>query len=264
MKILVASYGKTGTKSLAAALRILGYEVYDIWEHMWFHGKEWKKLLTHGGHVEDFRSMYQDVDVAVGVPVYVFWEEIHQAFPQAKVILTVRDEDTWAESMLKHIKRDDEHTWLKVIKTLSPTGWSYHYFTASHQRMVHGYDTCTWWPWKTSVLNETVMRRNYRLHNDYVAHKAPKDLLLIFNISQGWEPLCKFLGKEIPTVAFPYKNKDGAFHQEGIESKHPLYERMRHETILTLSLIAAAGFIAALYFGRNNKLVLSLWQKVKC
>ena len=208
--------------------------------------------------------MYQDVDAAVGTPVYIFWEEIHQAFPQAKIILTIRDEDAWTESMLKQIKHYDEHTWLKFMKTFSPTGWLYHYFTASHQRIVRGYDTCTWWPWKKSVPNATLMRRNYRLHNDYVARNAPKDRLLIFDISQGWEPLCKFLGKEMPTVAFPHENKNGAFHQEGFANKHPLYERMRHETIFTLSLIAAAGFIAALYFGRNNKLVLSLLQKVKC
>ena len=85
MKIIAAGYSKTGTKSLTVALNQLGYNVYDMLEHFWYHGKEWQKLLIDGGSVEDFKEMYKNVDAAVDVPVFCFWRQIHEAFPDAKV-----------------------------------------------------------------------------------------------------------------------------------------------------------------------------------
>ena len=85
MKIIVAGYPKTGTKTMTEALEKLGYVVYDHYDHFYYHGKEWNKLLTTGGTTEDFKRMYKDVDVVVDSPCYYFWQEIHKAFPDAKV-----------------------------------------------------------------------------------------------------------------------------------------------------------------------------------
>ena len=86
MKVIGAGFSKTGTKSLNAALTELGYSVYDFMEHFWMHDKQWKKILTFGGGPEDFKKMYKDVDAVVDAPAFSFWEEIHQAFPDAKVL----------------------------------------------------------------------------------------------------------------------------------------------------------------------------------
>ena len=85
MKIIVAGFSKTGTKSLSAALTELGYEVYDFIEHFWFHCDYWKKIKEGKGTIDDFRKMYENVDVTIDTPAFLFWEEIHQAFPDAKV-----------------------------------------------------------------------------------------------------------------------------------------------------------------------------------
>ena len=85
MKVIVAGMSKTGTKTLHAALNELGYEVYDFIEHFWEHGKYWDKILTKGGSVQDFQEMYEDVDAVVDMPANAFWEDIHEAFPEAKV-----------------------------------------------------------------------------------------------------------------------------------------------------------------------------------
>jgi len=85
MKVILAGYPKTGTKTVANALTSLGYNVYDYMEHFWYHRKEWNKILTEGGNVEDFQRMYQQVDAVTDTPVYFFWEQIHQAFPDALV-----------------------------------------------------------------------------------------------------------------------------------------------------------------------------------
>lgn len=85
MKVIVAGMSKTGTKSLKAAFSKLGYSVYDSVEHFIHHHNEWSQILSKGGSIEMFRKMYEEVDVVVGLPVYAFWEQIHFAFPNAKV-----------------------------------------------------------------------------------------------------------------------------------------------------------------------------------
>ena len=85
MKIIVAGFSKTGTKSVHSALKTLGFKVYDHLEHFLYLEKEWNKILNTGGKIQDFRHMYEDVDVGIDSPVYYFWKEIHNAFPNSMV-----------------------------------------------------------------------------------------------------------------------------------------------------------------------------------
>jgi len=85
MKVILAGYPKTGIKTMSNALSLLGYKVFDFMEHFWYHGKDWNRMLIHGGSVEDFKTMYEDVDAITDAPVFFFWEQIHQAFPDALV-----------------------------------------------------------------------------------------------------------------------------------------------------------------------------------
>lgn len=85
MKIIVAGYPKTGTKSLNAALTELGYNVYDYMEHYFYHYNEWIRIYEGKEDIEVFKQMYKDVDAVVDGPACFFWYEIHQAFPDAKV-----------------------------------------------------------------------------------------------------------------------------------------------------------------------------------
>ena len=68
-----------------AALTELGFKVYDNTEHFMFHFEDWLKILKGNGTIADFKRMYANVDAAVDHPVFIFWHEIHQAFPDAKV-----------------------------------------------------------------------------------------------------------------------------------------------------------------------------------
>ena len=111
--VIVAGYGKTGTKSIAAALKQLGLVVYDLEEHMCIHHQEWWRILK----AEDdeacspsiFKKMYEHVDVAIDTPVYIFWEQISQAFPDAKIIFMTRPEEKWAASLKNHFDRERTH-----------------------------------------------------------------------------------------------------------------------------------------------------------
>ena len=85
MKVILAGLSKTGTKSMAMALRILGYCVYDVTENFSILGDKWLKIMEEGGNLEDFQEMYETVDATGDLPAAYYWEEILEAFPDAKV-----------------------------------------------------------------------------------------------------------------------------------------------------------------------------------
>ena len=85
MKIIVAGFPKTGTKSVHLALKQLGYTVCDHLENFWYFDKKWEHILREGGTIKDFQEMYDNFDVVMDSPAYFFWKEIHSAFPAAKV-----------------------------------------------------------------------------------------------------------------------------------------------------------------------------------
>ncbi len=70
---------------MAEALRELGLNVHDYMEHYEINGAEWMKICKEGGKREDFRRMLEGVDAVTDLPAYHFWEEILDAFPEAKV-----------------------------------------------------------------------------------------------------------------------------------------------------------------------------------
>lgn len=101
MKIICAGLGKTGTTSLARALGILGYKVYEYPENVAFNEEEWLDIYMKGKN-PDFVYMYRDVDAVTDRPPAFWFQEISEAFPDSKVILTVRDsEEDWLKSYTK-------------------------------------------------------------------------------------------------------------------------------------------------------------------
>jgi len=89
MKIICAGWSKTGTKSLAEALKILGFTVHDFDEHLVYFKDEY--IQAFEGKMHDFGAMYKSVDAVIDYPVFFFWKEIKESCPSAKVILTERD-----------------------------------------------------------------------------------------------------------------------------------------------------------------------------
>ena len=76
--------------------------------------------------------------------------------------------------------------------------------------------------------------------------KAPKDKLLIFNVKDGWEPLCNFLGKAIPDKKFPHKNIGGK-DVNPRDQNHPVGKQMTKElALIVVGCVAALGL--GIYF----------------
>lgn len=204
MKVICAGLSKTGTKSIAKALQVLGFSVFDFFEHIIVHHDEWVDIYRQG-KTPDFLSMYKDVDAITDLPAAFWYDEIHQTLPDAKVILSVRDnEDVWVESwvagQLALLRRGgffQRMIWRYIIP-----------FTQGFD--VPFFDDIDMAAYGTLRPESTVLyKKKYREHNERVQAVIPKEKLLIFNVKQGWKPLCEFLGCEIPDQEFPRRNVKG-------------------------------------------------------
>ncbi|XP_031569413.1 uncharacterized protein LOC116303928 [Actinia tenebrosa] len=195
MKVICAGVPKTGTTSMAQALRILGYKTYDFPEQTSFFIDEWDDLFTRG-KMPDFQAMFKDVDAVTDTPASFVFEELFESFPDAKVILLVRDnERVWAKSYSEH---------LKLVYW-----WTTIYFRLPNRKM---------WRVMTSLIDflgspnpssSFVHIKQYKWYNQRVQQLTPKDKLLVFNVKQGWKPLCEFLGRKVPDEQFPRVNVGG-------------------------------------------------------
>ena len=205
MKVICAGMNKTGTKSISEALRQLGFTVYD-WEEQLFDFLDYWVDVFQNGVTPDVKQIYQDADAVVDMPGNLFWEEILEAFPDCKVILSERDEDSWLQSWENQVKMFQSNRFQIILRDkLSQTGRKFNVITNSCVEASLG---------STNPKSTCVFRKRYRMHNHRVKSIVPPEKLLVFNVKQGWKPLCDFLGCEIPTSAFPHENVKGRLLKE--------------------------------------------------
>ena len=197
MKIICAGVMKTGTKSMAKALRHLGFKVFDWEEQTLDFLDHWLNVFQNGATL-DAKRVYHNADAFVDFPGYFFFEEILEIFPDCKVILTVREEDLWVHSLSYHFESLYAAR-SKVTMLLSPTAKKMSYVVKSFLNAAIGSSD-------SKYKSTCVFRKRYRIHNHRVKSIVPADKLLVYNVKQGWKPLCDFLECEVPTVAFPHEN----------------------------------------------------------
>ncbi|OJJ44439.1 hypothetical protein ASPZODRAFT_135262 [Penicilliopsis zonata CBS 506.65] len=152
--------------------------------------KEEGKVPTRG----DFDAFLGEYSCLSDIPVAIFAAELIAAYPAAKVILSTRDEEGWMKSMHQTI---------------------WHHRSTGAERAVDGsvpnerssvIDLCHEQLWRNNF--EAYGRDCFRSHNREVARlmeSRPGDFL-IYDVRQGWEPLCAFLGKEVPVDGFPHRD----------------------------------------------------------
>src|SRR5262249_47655829 len=101
MQVIGAGFGRTGTMSMQAALEILGYRCYhmkEVTEHDG-HLAAWHELVA-GRADMNWQWVFKDFQATVDFPACSYYRELMQAFPDAKVVLTVREPDRWFDSFL--------------------------------------------------------------------------------------------------------------------------------------------------------------------
>ena len=88
---------------------------------------------------------------------------------------------------------------------------------------------------------------------------APKDKLLVFNLSSGWEPLCEFLGRPVPSVPFPHLNKDGRLFEDVVPN-HPVTKQIEKELLAVLGISSLTALYILYHFMTNSHCTSRLYR----
>ncbi|GES59701.1 NAD dependent epimerase/dehydratase [Aspergillus terreus] len=229
MRVLALGLCKTGTESLMEALRILGYnEAYHGWVALLNNPRDyamWQKAL-HAKYDgigkpfgrEEFDRLLGHCQAVSDIPALCFTEELIKAYPEAKVILTVRDIDEWQRSIETIFARSGKWR-LKILipflRTLTLLcGSRFHWVFVTIPRA--GKEL-----FGTNLHSEG--RAIYESHYKMVEALVPPENLLHYHVNEGWEPLCRFLNQPVPSVPVP-----------DVNSKEDMRLRMRASVRLAL------------------------------
>jgi|TARA_B110000914_G_C15442494_1_gene436798 hypothetical protein len=213
IKIIGAGFPRTGTNTLKQTLERLGHKhVYHMKELLVNPEKlhYWKTLDRRGD--TDWDALYEGYDGTVDFPGYPWYKEHMKQYPAAKVILTVRDFESWYKSVDSTVFRAGPQTPIEKIKMLSKL-----LFNARARRIVR----VTKWFKKvffTDALQGKFEDKAFaeKVWNDHIADvkaHVPADKLLVYDVRDGWGPLCKFLGVEKPAGPLPHLNKKENFKE---------------------------------------------------
>jgi hypothetical protein len=203
MKVIGAGFGRTGTYSLKAALEELGfgpcYHMVEVFENP-HHIPFWQAAAE--GKTTDWMDFFASYNATVDWPGCTFYEQLMRIYPDAKVLLSVRDPDRWYQSVSNTISpRSTAREGLPDMPDVHGQG--------------HMTDTLIWQgTFGGHIENKEHAIAVYERHNEEVKACVPSDKLLVFDVKQGWEPLCRFLGVEVPAgKPFPHLNDTAAFRQ---------------------------------------------------
>ena len=236
MKIICAGVGKTGTKSIAKALCHLGLTVFD-WEEQTFDFQDhWVDVFQNGAQL-DVKRVYQHADAIVDAPGNFFWEEILEAYPDSKVILSEREEDSWLKSAVNQLQVIEAVISRRFLCVLSPT---------SRKRLFVTYSVINALVGSANPKSGFILRKRYREHNHRVKSLVPPEKLLVYNVKQGWKPLCDFLGCEVPTIAFPHESIKGEIAEapsSETRSGRQIIWEIQRAVIVIFSVIVGSIFV---------------------
>jgi hypothetical protein len=197
LEIVGAGFGRTGTLSLKQALERLGFgpchHMIELVENL-DQVELWTRVAHDG--TADWDEVYRGYRSTVDWPGVRYWRELTSHFPQAKVILTLRDPKRWYESATESIYRaatltDSDPQTARMRQFVRQLIWEGD-FGGRFDDAEHA----------IKVFNE---------HNEAVRREIPADRLLVFDVREGWEPLCAFLGVPVPDEPFPHANDRQAF-----------------------------------------------------
>jgi Sulfotransferase domain len=186
-KVIGAGLGRTGTTSLKAALeQLLGAPCYHMSEVIGSprHIRVWTKALD--GDTPDWPSFFSGYAAVVDWPAAAFLPELIAAFPESKVVLSVRDSGEWWDSAAATIFR----------AMAEADGSSWH---AMFSRILQRSSLA-------DISDRHACVSAFESHCAMVRKAVPPDRLLVWRAEDGWAPICELLGLAVPCEIFPRHN----------------------------------------------------------
>ncbi|MEN3951732.1 sulfotransferase family protein [Iodidimonas sp. SYSU 1G8] len=200
LSVIGAGFGRTGTLSLKGALELLGfdpcYHMMEVMQHGF--GGKWHDI-AHGA-APDWEDVFQGYKATVDWPACNYYRELAELYPDAKVILSLRDADKWYDSCQATIFRA-----MKMPREGAPPNVQVQMEMARKLVIENTFGG--------DIDDRAHAIAVYNRHNETVRKVIPADRLLVFQASDGWEPLCRFLGVPVPAAPYPKVNTTEEFQQ---------------------------------------------------
>ena len=206
LKVIGAGFGRTGTASMRAALESLGfdkcYHMQEVFAHP-EHVPLWQ-AATEGKPVP-WDTLFEGYQATVDWPGCTFYKELMAHYPDAKVLLNVRNSEAWYKSTHDTIYGMSR---MGFPASLAPL------LFPRLRRFVRMANTLIW----QNTFGDRFADKAYALevfarHIEEVKRTVPADKLLIFEVKEGWEPLCAFLEVPVPDRPFPRLNDSATFRK---------------------------------------------------
>jgi hypothetical protein len=189
-----AGVGRTGTHTQKVVLeQLLGgkcHHMVEVFEHP-DEVPVWHQAAL--GNMPDWTKFLGNYSAIVDWPGGAFYKEIADAFPDAPVLLSVRDPDSWYKSARNTIfhaidlTKASDDPWQGMIAALFENRFC------------------------ADLENETAMKKAFVEHNDKVRDTIPKDRLVVWEPKDGWAPICNALGVATPDEPLPVTNTTDDF-----------------------------------------------------
>lgn len=215
MRLIGAGLPRTGTLSQKVALEMLGlapcYHMVNVLGDL-AEVRLWRRALEGEA---PWQEVFDGFQATVDWPGSFFYRELIETYPDAKVLLSVRDADAWECSMRETIwgvlYGDTLIEDLSSARTRIDPEWS-------------GYIELMKEMWLRSGLIRDAadtdperMKSAMEQFNQEVQQTVPANRLLVWSVSDGWEPLCQFLEVPVPNTPFPHLNDSKEFAERIID-----------------------------------------------
>lgn len=192
LKVVGAGLGRTGTLSMKRALEQLGFGPCHHMIEVFMHPESVPLWIDAGDGRPDWDAIFRDYASMVDYPGARYWRQLAEHYPEAKVLLTLRDPDAWFESTQATIFAPNS----PAVNAPPEMKRFFASFIGEFGERLH---------------DRAFMTDHFRRHNALVQATIPKERLLVYEVGEGWTRLCAFLGVPVPDTPFPSENSREEF-----------------------------------------------------
>ncbi len=236
LQVIGAGFGRTGTRSLKEALEELGYgpcyHMVEVFEHP-EHAPLWEAAAR--GQSVDWDTLLAHYRSTVDWPGCTFYAALMEKYPDAKVLLSVREPEKWHESVMSTIYATSNMLQPSLSNALRRL--TIRIFAPQVLTVLHMINTLIWQgTFHNKAADKDYAISVYNRHIEEVKSRVPAERLLVYSVKEGWGPLCAFLGVPVPQKPFPHLNDRLSFNQR----RRPLGTR----PLISGALVAGAAALA--------------------
>jgi hypothetical protein len=203
LKVIGSGLGRTGTLSTKLALEQLGFAPCHHMVEVFMNPEQVPLWIAAGEGRPDWDAIFGAYEAMVDHPGCAYWRELAAHYPDAKVLHTVRDPDKWFDSTQATIFNPD--------RPPPPEGTPMRTFFDQLYAFYGG-----------DMHDRAFMTGFFRRHTERVVASVPADRLLVFDVKEGWAPLCAFLCVPVPDSPYPRENSTEQFQSRVAAGQLPI------------------------------------------